>query len=139
MSSHTTFSNVSYTRSPHTAQIFERSSRSQDAINKLKNEVFEDGQIFLFRRPFGGDIYISLFGGENAYFISQMGGHGFSVMFLQAEVDGRQKVIYSGGTYGEDKKTAPELRQGLLEHLKLYLPKEIVRNLIESGYIEDPK
>ena len=127
--------NISYTRSERSMEIIRKGPFAKQADEKAK-EKFEDGEITMFSRPMGSDIYISLFDGESAFLISQMGGHGLSVMFMKMEVDSKPEPIYTAYSLGEDKKPKGQMRSELHAALELCLPKEIVRMLIDASYIE---
>ena len=134
--------NISYTRSEHSMKSI-RQGPFKEKADSLAEEKFTDGEVIMFRRPMGSDIYISLFGGENAYIISQMGGHGLSLAFRAMTVDGPAETlvdVYSFKKAKEEGKDVSEvkgtMRTELLEAIELHLPKEIVRALLELGYIE---
>ena len=146
MPSSTFHSKISYTRSQASMESMRNfwKSKGEDFLKGMTEEVFNDGEILVLRRPFGCDFHISLFGGENTFFFSEMGGHGLSAMFSKSEVDGPHKHIYNKWSfdvakeYAIEKKEASEVvRREVMAQMRFHLPKEIVAYMVEKGYLED--
>lgn len=90
---HSTTLTLQHTRSPKSMKSFEGRMTLPKPIKELAAEKF-NGEMIKFARPMGEDYYISLFSGENVYFVSLMGGHFMSLFVAKSEVDGPQKVLY---------------------------------------------
>ena len=119
----TTTLNLQHSRSSKTIRSFESRGYNPENLKFISEEKF-GGQLIKFNRPFGVDYYISLFDGENAYYISAMGGHRVSFLVVEAVVDSRQKVLFQED--GPDFSKFKDL-------LKDELPKEVFTILEKDG------
>lgn len=91
---HSTTLTLRHTRSPKSMKSFEGRETLSKPIKELAAEKF-NGEMIKFARPMGQDYYISLFDGENTFFVSLMGGHFMSLFIATSEADGPQKVLYA--------------------------------------------
>jgi len=82
-----------------------------------------DGELMAIAAPFGVDIYIQLFDGENRYLVSGTGGHSSNFLFVEMQVDSMQKVVWQSNS--RDAESREKFYEDLHRHLSYGLPKEV--------------
>ena len=136
--------NIKYKRSKDTMEAVKRASKhhaksvgdgaAEAYSSNMAEEVFEDGVITTFPRPFGIDVHISLYGGEDTHMLSLTGGHRLEAIMVHSAVDSPHEIPFDSSKI--DRKTHPTLvRNKLIEVCRNRLPEAIVDILQENGIL----
>ena len=131
--------NIKYKRSKDTMEAVKRASKhhaksvgdgaAEAYVSNMAEEVLEDGVITTFPRPFGIDVHISLYGGENTHMLSLTGGHRLSALLIESAVDSPHEIHFDSSKLDTRDEVT---RNKLIEACRNYLPEAIVDILKEN-------
>ena len=101
-----------------------RSASTLEGRSNLSATEEFNGELMVIQAPFGIDIYIHLYDGENRYLVSGTGGHSSNFILVEMQVDSQQKVL---GQYNsrEVYATSGGYHDAIRFKLQHELPKEV--------------